>query len=418
MIFAGDFAQLPPIGGESVSLYSQRKMEDVKTYSGHCAVIGKSLWHHVTYVVILRKNMRNTGESDMDVAFRQALENMCYKACTGDDIRFLNTLVSSKMPHRPYVGHEPWRNAPIIVGENKYKDKINRLGCIRFASDTQQELTVFLSDDTISPKTEKKKDSKSKNSKTSTINTISKDLQEILWDLPPSLSLCRGMPVIIRYNVATEMSITKGQCAMVYAWHEGKGAFGQRVLDVLFVLLDNPPTSVHIKGLPCNVVPLIRHKTKAQVQLPDDTMLWITRNQVDVLPGFSMTAHASQGQSLSPNAMDLNTLSDHHAIYTALSRSWSADKTVILQGFDSSKLTRGASGQLRREYREIEILNDITQLRFEGKLPAEVSGSTRNVLIESFLVWKGSDYVPTHIHDALRWTAKDPYKINLPLENS
>ncbi|KAE9387583.1 hypothetical protein BT96DRAFT_837440, partial [Gymnopus androsaceus JB14] len=183
-------------------------------------------------------------------------------------------------------------------------------------------------------------------------------LQEVLWDLPPcahdlhappALFLCRGMPVIIRYNVVTEMSITKGQRAMVYAWHEGKGAFGQRVLDVLFVLLDNPPTSVHIKGFPCNVVPLIRRKTKAQVQLPDDTMLWITRNQVDVLPGFSMTAHASQGQSLSPNATDLNTLSDHHAIYTALSRSRSADKTVILQGFDSSKLTRSASGQLRRE---------------------------------------------------------------------
>ncbi|KAE9408392.1 hypothetical protein BT96DRAFT_1103390 [Gymnopus androsaceus JB14] len=172
MIFASDCAQLPPIGGERVSLYSRRKMEDVKTYSDHCAVIGKLLWHHVTYVVILCKNMRNTGESDMDVAFHQALENMRYKACT--------------------------------VGENKYKDEINRLGCIRFASDTQQELTVFFSDDTISPKAEKKKDSKSKNSKTSTINTISKDLQEVLWDLPPcahdlhappALSLCHGMPV-------------------------------------------------------------------------------------------------------------------------------------------------------------------------------------------------------------------------------
>ncbi|KAE9393893.1 hypothetical protein BT96DRAFT_828543, partial [Gymnopus androsaceus JB14] len=135
MIFAGDFAQLPPIGGESVSL----KMEDVKIYNGHnghCEVIGKSLWHHVTYVVVLCKNMLNTGESKADIAFRQALENMRYKACTGDDIRFLNTLVSSKMPCCPYVGQEPWRNAPIIVGENKYKDEINRLGCIHFANDT------------------------------------------------------------------------------------------------------------------------------------------------------------------------------------------------------------------------------------------------------------------------------------------
>ncbi|KAE9408391.1 hypothetical protein BT96DRAFT_783336, partial [Gymnopus androsaceus JB14] len=78
------------------------------------------------------------------------------------------------------------------------------------------------------------------------------------------------------------------------------------------------------------------------------------------------------------------------------------------------KLTCGASGQLCRGYKEIEILNDITQLHFEGKLPAEVSGSTCNVLIEFFfffLAWKGSEYIPTHIHDALRWTAKDPYEI-------
>ncbi|KAE9393894.1 hypothetical protein BT96DRAFT_753310, partial [Gymnopus androsaceus JB14] len=81
------------------------------------------------------------------------------------------------------------------------------------------------------------------------------------------------------------------------------------------------------------------------------------------------------------NATDLNTLSDHHAIYTALSQSQSAEKTVILQGFDSSKLTHGVSCQLCREYRELEILDVITWLHFEGKLPISVSRSTHNILI-------------------------------------
>lgn len=421
MIFAGDFAQLPPIRGESASLYSRRKMEDVKTYNGHCAVIGKSLWHQITHVVILRKNMRNTGESDHDVAFRRALENMRYKACTGDDIRFLNTLVSSPMPRRPYIGRNPWRKAAILVGENKLKDEINRLGCIRYGNDIKQELTVFFSDDTISSKAHGDKGRKSRIGKKSTINTISKELQTVLWDLPPcahdlhapsTLSLCHGLPVIIRYNTATELCITKGQRGTVYAWHETKGTFGQRVLDVLFVLLNNPPSSVNIPGLPLNVVPLTRRKTSAHIQLPDDSMIWITRNQVDILPGFSMTAHASQGQSLSPNAADLNTLSDHHGIYTALSRSRSADNTVILQGFDSSKITGGASGQLRREYRELEMLDDITRLRFEGKLPSTVLGSTRNVLIESYLAWKGINYTPSNIHESLKWSNEDPYIID------
>ncbi|KAJ3926830.1 MAG: hypothetical protein NXY57DRAFT_904954 [Lentinula lateritia] len=68
-----------------------------------------------------------------------------------------------------------------------------------------------------------------------------------------------------------------------------------------------------------------------------------------------MTAYASQGQGLNPNAIDLNTLNDHHAIYTALSRSRTAASTVILQGFDSRLITGGASGLLRKEYRVLEL---------------------------------------------------------------
>ncbi|KAJ3911822.1 hypothetical protein F5877DRAFT_54880, partial [Lentinula edodes] len=147
MVFAGDFAQLPPVGGESVSLYSYRKPSDAGKYNGQCAAIGKALWHNITHVVILRKNMRNTGMTDSDLKFRKALENMRYKACTKDDISFLNTLISSKAPGRPFIGVQPWRNAPIIVGENKYKDEINRLGCLRFSADTGQKLTNFYSDD-------------------------------------------------------------------------------------------------------------------------------------------------------------------------------------------------------------------------------------------------------------------------------
>ncbi|KAJ3818192.1 hypothetical protein F5880DRAFT_1440296, partial [Lentinula raphanica] len=196
-------------------------------------------------------------------------------------------------------------------------------------------------------------------SKKSLINSISEELQKVLWKLPTSsydlncpaiLDLCLGLPVIIRYNFATELSITKGQKGSVYAWHTGQGNFGQQVIETVFVLLDNPPSDIKLQNLPLNVVPISRRKTTGYVALPDDTKICITRTQVDILPGFAMTAHASQGQSLTSNAVDLNTLNDHHGWYTALSRSRSANQTLILQGFDSSKITGGASGALRREY--------------------------------------------------------------------
>ena len=52
-------------------------------------VIGKALWHQVTTVVILRQNMRQKNQSVLDSHLRAALENMHYKACTPEDIRFL-----------------------------------------------------------------------------------------------------------------------------------------------------------------------------------------------------------------------------------------------------------------------------------------------------------------------------------------
>jgi len=62
-------------------------------------------------------------------------------------------------------------------------------------------------------------------------NDISPALQKIIWNLPHSdtnhfpekLSLCIGMPVIIRNNDATELCTTKGQEGHVLGWQTGKG---------------------------------------------------------------------------------------------------------------------------------------------------------------------------------------------------
>jgi hypothetical protein len=77
VIFAGDFAQLPPVAG--ASLYSG--MVGTQVDSGlkpHLqeAALGKALWHQVTTVVILRQNMCQKTQTTEDAAFQQALVNM------------------------------------------------------------------------------------------------------------------------------------------------------------------------------------------------------------------------------------------------------------------------------------------------------------------------------------------------------
>ena len=129
IVFAGDFAQLPPVGGgEAISLYSGSIGTQIYSglnHYGQESAIGKALWHQVTTVVILRENMRQKLQSLEDAKFRKALENMCYKACTQDDIEFLHTRITGPGINKPKLAEKDFRNVSIITAWNSQKDKIN-----------------------------------------------------------------------------------------------------------------------------------------------------------------------------------------------------------------------------------------------------------------------------------------------------
>src|SRR6266481_4508820 len=136
-IFAGDFAQLPP-AMNAPPLYSGdvgTQVESSQTVRGQEAAIGKALWHQVTTVVILRQNMRQSKQSPEDTMMRTALENMRYKSCTSEDIEFLRSRIAGKGPDDPKLSQKAFRNVSIITAFNAQKDRINQLGCERFAGE-------------------------------------------------------------------------------------------------------------------------------------------------------------------------------------------------------------------------------------------------------------------------------------------
>ena len=149
MIFAGDFAQLPP-PGHSPSLYSQTIGSVLHTTHSHNIqkwTIGKSLWHQVTVVVILRQNMRQKLQTAGDAKFRKALENMRYKSCTDADIQLIRSRIAGRAPEKPKLADERFRHVSIITALNAHRDKINELAAIRFASDINMPLVTFYSID-------------------------------------------------------------------------------------------------------------------------------------------------------------------------------------------------------------------------------------------------------------------------------
>jgi hypothetical protein len=376
------------------------------------AVLGKILWHQFNTVVILRQNMRQKTMTIEDSQFRLALENMRFGACTEGDLTFLKSKIAGFREQDVKLNAAEFRNVSVITARNSQKDTLNKLGSERFATDTSQALCEFYSIDKISSRAVDR--SKWKGCEQSPLKSISKGLRKKLWDAPPSantefipgkLTLCVGMPIMIRSNDATELCITKGQEAVVVGWDSSYGPFGQPVLDTLFVKLVNPPRTVSIADLPENVVPLPRVSTNTTVLLEDDSLLSVNREQVVALLNFGMTDYTSQGKSRAKNVVDLTNCRDHRSYYVALSRGFTAAGTAIVQGFDTKRITSGISGYLRQELRELETLDEITKLLYERMLPPSVTGIYRVTLLRSFYAWRKQRIDPPHFHKEMQWDA-------------
>jgi len=62
------------------------------------------------------------------------------------------------------------------------------------------------------------------------------------------------------------------------------------------------------------------------------------------------------------NLVELSNCRDHQSYYTSLSRvrGTTATGTIIVQSFSPQMITSGATGYLREEFHELEILDKIT----------------------------------------------------------
>lgn len=92
-----------------------------------------------------------------------------------------------------------------------------------------------------------------------------------------------------------------------------------------------------------------------------------------------------------------------------MSRGSSAPKTAIIGKLNYDLITDGlkTAGRLRQEFRHLEILDEITQLRYLGRLPVSVQGERRQSLIESWYSWRGKSYVPSKIDFELQWSGDE-----------
>ncbi|KAK0216366.1 hypothetical protein IW262DRAFT_1449774 [Armillaria fumosa] len=285
MIFAGNFAQLPPpMGGESSSLYGSCKGMFASSKQSQEMAMGKAVWHQVNTVVILHQNMRQRSQTLQDEKLRTALANIRYKDATTADIEFLQSRVVAKHGG-PKLTDPEFHNMSIITGLNIHKDEYNHLGAIRFTEESGQELCEFYCDDKISGSKDSDQIPQGRGAR-SNVQGISNRLCQMLWaampsandkQIPPVLTLCKGT---------------------VYAWSVSIGLHGKPTLDVVFIRLINPPSSVQLDGLPCNVIPVVCTSKTIVCTLPDDSTVKVSCMQVEITTNFAMTDFACPPRSI------------------------------------------------------------------------------------------------------------------------
>ena len=78
---------------------------------------------------------------------------------------------------------------------------------------------------------------------------------------------------------------------------------------------------------------------------------------------------------------------------------------MLIQKFNEHKITGGISGWLRQEFRDLNALDDITRLRYEGHLPDNIFGPLQNPAPRAYYVWIGD------LKDDGDWHSTVKYKV-------
>ena len=119
IIFAGDFAQLLPVG--DTRFCSKLNTRKRATNGGQNEMFGKLLWLSVDKCVMLTEVMRQRGPENQN--FVELLQRLRTGQCDEADYELLN----SKLLHnaRPDWSKKEWTESPVIVSNNEAKDLIN-----------------------------------------------------------------------------------------------------------------------------------------------------------------------------------------------------------------------------------------------------------------------------------------------------
>ena len=340
VIFAGDFAQLPPVS--QVKLFSRARSAKEAT------IFGLLLWRSVSTVIILTEQMRQAGPEN--APFVDMLSRLRDGRCTQEDFYLLNTRLLKNVldDESPVL----WRDAPMIVYSNAIKDAINLQATLAFARRTGRRVNWYHAVDTY--RGQPIEDS-------AIIDLLDRLPSNKTGGRLGALPLVLGMPVVITENFDVAGGVVNGSKGILRKARYRVGGDGKRYLTSCIVELPDL-TGDPLPNLPPAFVAVLPNETEMKsLRHPNSgRTCTLRRHQVPLDAAFAITAHKSQGQTISRVVVDLNSCIGTEAAYVMISRCTSLGGLAVLRPFPISKITIHRSQEARDEFRRLDLLRTQT----------------------------------------------------------
>lgn len=341
IIFAGDFAQLPPVGDSS--LYSAVKKTNGKDNKTQNAIFGKLLWMSVNTVVMLTDIVRQSGLEN--AGFQALLQRLQIGACTKSDYEALNEHLLSKLDIE--WGNSDWDVAPIVVCDNETKDALNIEAAASFAQARNEDLNLYYP---ILTRHGKKLEDPELNDQLNTLHTGR--THGIMGSLP----LASGMPVMLCHNYDVPSGAVNGTVGIVKSINFSTDEHGNRFATSCIVESKCAKYEGENGLLPGEFY-VFPEDTSITIRHPHTGInCTVHRKQLPLVPAFAVTAHKSQGQTYPKVLLDLNDCRGSAAPYVMLSRATALNNVIILRPFPIARIQCRQSEDNRLEFRRLGLL--------------------------------------------------------------